>query len=57
MKVEKLKSYLKQPSTWIGIVALLSLLGVKITPEMIEKLPQACLVMVGLYEIIRDEGK
>lgn len=49
--------YLKQPSTWRGIITLAGLFGVHIAPDQTNDIIQACLVAVALIEIIRNEAK
>jgi len=55
--MDKLKEYLKMPSTWRGIFALLGVVGVSLMPEQKEAVITAAVAALGLYEAFRKEGK
>lgn len=54
---EKLLSLLQQPSTWKGIVMVLSASGVGIAPALATQIILVGTSMFGLIEIVRDENK
>ncbi len=47
--------YLKHESTWRGIIALLTSLGIAIQPEMIEALIATGLSLIGLINILKED--
>ena len=51
--IELLK--LNQPSTWRGLISLLSGLGVAISPELIEHIVALAVSAFGIVEIVRSE--
>jgi hypothetical protein len=48
---------LKEPSTWRGLLALATALGVKLHPEMQEAILTAGLALIGLINMVRVERK
>jgi len=48
---------LKEPSTWRGLVAILTGLGVTLQPNQAEAIIAAGLAVVGLIEVFRREKK
>jgi hypothetical protein len=48
---------LKEPSTWRGLVAILTGLGVTLQPNQAEAIIAAGLALVGLIEVFRREKK
>ena len=57
MKMLKLIELLKlnQPSTWRGLISLLSGLGVAISPELVEHIVALAVSAFGIVEIVRSE--
>lgn len=51
--IELLK--LNQPSTWRGLIGLLSGLGVAISPELVEHIVALAVSAFGIVEIVRSE--
>ena len=48
---------LKQKSTYSGILALLSALGLAVDPEQFSAIAAALMALVGVYETFRQEKK
>lgn len=48
---------LKEPSTWRGILAMVTAVGVKLHPEMQEAIISAGLALIGMVNIFREERK
>jgi hypothetical protein len=48
---------LKEPSTWRGLLALATALGVKLHPEMQEAILSTGLALIGLINMVRVERK
>ncbi len=46
---------LKEPSTWRGLLALATALGVKLHPEMQEAILTAGLALIGMVNVFRKE--
>jgi len=59
MKLNKVKviELLKQPSTWRGIIIILSASGVGIAPTLALQIVTVGTTLVGLIEVGRDEQK
>ena len=55
--MDVLKKYLKMPSTWRGLFALLGVVGVSLMPEQKEAIITAAVAAFGLHEAFRKEGK
>jgi len=55
--MDKLKEYLKMPSTWRGIFALLGVVGVSLVPDQKEAIITAVVAGLGLYETFRKGRK
>lgn len=57
IKMLKLIEVLKltQPSTWRGLISLLSGLGVTISPELVEHIVTLAVSAFGIVEIVRSE--
>lgn len=49
--------YLKQPSTWKGIISVVMALGVTLNPEQIAAIIGAGVAVVGLIDVFIDEDK
>lgn len=47
---------LKEPSTWRGILAMMTAVGVKLHPELQEAIISAGLALIGLVNIFRKEA-
>lgn len=47
---------LKEPSTWRGVFALLTALGLKLHPEMQEAILATGLALIGLINVFRKES-
>lgn len=48
---------LKEPSTWRGLLALATALGVKLHPEMQEAILSTGLALIGMINVFRAEQK
>ena len=46
---------LNQPSTWRGLISLLSGLGVAISPQLVEHIVALAVSAFGIVEIVRSE--
>jgi hypothetical protein len=46
---------LKEPSTWRGILAMITAVGVKLHPELQEAIISAGLALIGIVNIFRKE--
>ena len=53
--LSKLLGYLKQPSTWRGLIAILTAAGVALQPEQVEAIVIAGVALVGVVEVFRNE--
>jgi hypothetical protein len=53
--IEVLK--LNQPSTWRGLISLLSGVGVVVSPELAEHIVALAVSAFGIVEIVRSEKK
>ena len=49
--------YLKQASTWRGIIAVITGAGVAISPELAEAIISLGVASFGVVEVVRDEKK
>jgi hypothetical protein len=47
---------LKEPSTWRGILAMVTAVGVKLHPELQEAIISAGLALIGMVNIFRKES-
>jgi hypothetical protein len=47
---------IKEPSTWRGVFALLTAVGIKLHPEMQEAILTTGLALIGLINVIRRES-
>jgi len=57
INTEKVVDLLKQPSTWRGIIIILSASGVGIAPALALQIVTVGTTLVGLIEVGRDENK
>lgn len=57
INTEKVVNLLKQPSTWRGIIIILSASGVGIAPALALQIVTVGTTLVGLIEVGRDENK
>ena len=48
-------NYLKQTSTYTGIVTLLGVFGLTVSDALIQAFATFCIALVGLIEVIRNE--
>lgn len=48
---------LKERSTWAGLGVLLGLIGMKVSPEVLGGAMGVVVSVIGLYEVIRKEGR
>ena len=57
MKMLKLIEILKlnQPSTWRGLISLLSGLGIALSPELVGHIVALAVSAFGIVEIVRSE--
>lgn len=55
--METLIKYLKQSSTWMGLVGIASGFGLTISPELATQIAAAGVALVGLIAVIVDEDK
>lgn len=53
--MDKVKKYLRQPSTYKGLAVLLSLAGMTIAPGAVEAIGAGIIALIGIYETVRDE--
>ncbi len=49
--------YLKQPSTWKGLIGLLGAIGISLNPDQIAVIIPAIIGVVGVIEVFVDEDK
>lgn len=49
-------SYLKQPSTWRGIIAVAAAFGLSLNPEQAAAIVAAAVAAVGVLEVFRNEN-
>ncbi len=47
---------LKEPSTWRGVFALLTAVGLKLHPEMQEAILTTGLALIGMINVVRKES-
>lgn len=55
-KMETLLNYLKQRSTWLGIIAIVTGLGASIKPELQEAIATMGMSLAGLIMVIYNEN-
>jgi uncharacterized membrane protein len=55
--IDYFRKQLAQPTTWRGIVALVTACGVKLSPELQDSIIAAGLALMGLIGIVADEHK
>ena len=56
-KLEKIMVYLRQPSTWQGILFILSSFGVQSDNPFVLVAGVGCGVAIGIISILKDDGK
>lgn len=54
-KIEQLIEYLKMPSTWRGIVLILGVAGVKLTPEWQNAILTAMVLVHGAIDVMKRD--
>ena len=47
--------YLRQPSTWRGIISLITVFGVVLSPEQTTAIITAGVALIGVIEVFRNE--
>jgi len=50
-------NYLRQPSTWRGLIGVATALGLSLNPEQAAAIVAAAVALVGVVEVFRDEDK
>jgi hypothetical protein len=55
--MDYLVSRLKEKSTYSGILALLSAVGLAIDPEQFSAIAAAVIALVGVFEVFRRENR
>jgi len=55
--METIFKYLKQPSTWKGIVSVATGFGVALSPDQIAAIVAAGVAIVGVIDVFVDEDK
>lgn len=55
--METLINYLKQPTTWAGLVAIATSLGVSISPALSAEIASAGAAVAGLLLVVFNENK
>ena len=48
--------WLRQPSTWQGIVLVLGILGINVRPDINTAILTACGLILGLISVLKDDG-
>lgn len=48
---------LKEPSTWRGIIFIVTISGINFTPEQTESIITAGVALIGVIEVFRKEEK
>ena len=48
---------LKEPSTYIGLAAIATGIGLKLEPELVQAVAAFVIAAIGLYEVLRREAK
>lgn len=55
--METLLNYLKQPTTWAGIAAIVTAFGVNLSPELTSEITTVGASIAGLLMVIFNENK
>lgn len=55
--MESILKYLKQPSTWQGITALIAAFGVTLSPDLQAEIATVGVGIVGIIQMVRNEDK
>jgi hypothetical protein len=55
--MEYVRERLSEPSTWRGIIGLVSALGVVLSPEQADKIIAAGIALMGVVNVFRKESK
>lgn len=50
-------NYLSQESTWLGLTAILTAVGITLSPELTTQIAAVGLAVVGLIKVIINEKK
>lgn len=56
-KLQNVLTYIKQPSTWQGILLILGIFGVNADDQWVQVAGYLCGVAIGLISIFKDDGK
>lgn len=56
-RMKQVLDRLKEPSTWLGIVAVLGVFGVTLEPELKEHIIAVGVGIAGIIQILRREKK
>lgn len=51
----KLLEYLRQPSTWRGLIGIAAAFGVALSPEQSAAIVTVAVALVGVVEVFRNE--
>lgn len=54
---EMILNYLSQESTWLGLTAILTAVGITLSPELTTQIAAVGLAIVGLIKVIINERK
>lgn len=55
--VKTILEYFLHPSTWKGLIAIVSAAGILISPELAEKVIAAGLGLIGLIQVLIDDAE
>jgi hypothetical protein len=55
--METILNYLRQNSTWRGLIGLATAAGIMISPELSEAIIAAGMGAIGVINVVRDEKK
>lgn len=50
-------NYLSQESTWLGLTAILTAVGITLSPELTTQIAAVGLAVIGLIKVIINEKK
>lgn len=55
--MDTLFKYLRQPTTWAGLISIVTALGLSISPELAAEITSAGIGLVGIIAIVVNEDK
>lgn len=55
--METVLNYLTQPSTWRGLIGILTAAGIAVSPELAAQITAAGLGLIGIINVVRNEKK